>query len=185
VKVLLDQDTHLPLSGFFSHALSAAYELAPNYWRNMHHPLTQQSVAELNAFTSAPCLSLYQPTHRNHPDNQQDVLRFRQGIASLESSLLKQYSAEQTQTLVAPFRALATEADFWNHTLDGLAIVLVFIGTKMLIIDLYKIPVAWSLGFTVITLAVTMLLSLRIPPKPGHAGTAFPFKAKKRSEAGR
>ena len=28
----------------------------------------------------------------------------------------------------------------------GLAIVLVFIGTKMLLIDVYKIPVSWSLG---------------------------------------
>ena len=89
----------------------------------MHHSLTQQTLAELNASASAPCLSLYQPTHRNHPDNQQDVLRFRQGIASLESSLLKQYSADDTQTLIAPFRTLATEADFWNHTLDGLAVL--------------------------------------------------------------
>src|SRR5512145_579113 len=46
----------------------------------------------------------------------------------------------------------------------GLAVVLVFIGAKMLLIDLYKIPVAWSLGFTVVTLAVTMILSLKIPP---------------------
>lgn len=62
----------------------------------------------------------------------------------------------------------------------GLAIVLVFIGTKMLLIDLYKIPVAWSLGFTVVTLAATMLLSLRIPPRPGaHAGGAYPFAAKR------
>jgi tellurite resistance protein TerC len=60
----------------------------------------------------------------------------------------------------------------------GLAIVLVFIGTKMLLIDLYKIPISWSLGFTVLTLAITMVLSLRIPPKTGHTGTAFPFKAK-------
>jgi len=89
----------------------------------MHHPLTRQSLAELNAFASAPCLSLYQPTHRNHPDNQQDVLRFRQGIESLESSLRKQYSAEETQTLIAPFRKLAAEDDFWNHTLDGLAVL--------------------------------------------------------------
>src|SRR5512135_3169589 len=58
----------------------------------------------------------------------------------------------------------------------GLAIVLVFIGTKMLLIDLYKIPVAWSLGFTVVTLAVTMILSLKIPAKPGaSAGGAYPF----------
>ena len=60
----------------------------------------------------------------------------------------------------------------------GLAIVLVFIGVKMLLIDIYKIPIAWSLGFTVTTLAITMVLSLRIPAKHGKAGTAFPFKAK-------
>lgn len=63
----------------------------------------------------------------------------------------------------------------------GLAIVLVFIGTKMLLIDIYKIPVAWSLGFTVVVLAFTMLLSLRIPPR-GTSGSAYPFPAKKREE---
>jgi tellurite resistance protein TerC len=60
----------------------------------------------------------------------------------------------------------------------GLAIVLVFIGTKMLLIDVYKIPVAWSLIFTVATLAATMLISLRVPPK-GKGGSAYPFAAKK------
>jgi len=59
----------------------------------------------------------------------------------------------------------------------GLAIVLVFIGTKMLLIDLYKIPVTWSLGFTVTVLAATMILSLRIPPK-GKAESAYPFAAR-------
>jgi len=60
----------------------------------------------------------------------------------------------------------------------GLAIVLVFIGVKMLLIDLYKIPIAWSLGFTVLTLAVTMILSLRIPAKAGESSTSFPFSPK-------
>ena len=60
----------------------------------------------------------------------------------------------------------------------GLAIILVFIGTKMLLIDIYKIPIAWSLGFTVATLAITMMLSLRIPAQPGKTGTAFPFSPK-------
>ena len=62
----------------------------------------------------------------------------------------------------------------------GLAVVLVFIGTKMLLIDVYKIPIAWSLGFTVTVLALTMLLSLRIPSRPGEAGSAYPFGARKR-----
>ncbi len=63
----------------------------------------------------------------------------------------------------------------------GLAIVLVFIGAKMLLIDVYKIPVVFSLGFTAVTLAVTMILSLKIPPK-GKPGGAYPFAAKKHDE---
>jgi tellurite resistance protein TerC len=87
--------------------------------------------------------------------------------------------------LRAMYFVLASMHERFHLLSYGLAIVLVFIGTKMLLIDLYKIPVSWSLGFTVVTLAVTMLLSLRIPPKPGHAGTAFPFKPKQRSEPGK
>jgi tellurite resistance protein TerC len=59
----------------------------------------------------------------------------------------------------------------------GLAVVLVFIGAKMLLIDVYKIPVAWSLGFTVVVLAATMFLSLRIPAR-GKGGGAYPFRGK-------
>ncbi len=63
----------------------------------------------------------------------------------------------------------------------GLAIVLLFIGAKMLLIDVYKIPVVFSLGFTAVTLAVTMILSLKIPPK-GIPGGAYPFGSKKQDE---
>jgi len=60
----------------------------------------------------------------------------------------------------------------------GLAIVLVGIGTKMLLLDIYKIPVAWSLGFTATVLAATMLLSLVVTPS-GKGGGAYPFGTKK------
>jgi tellurite resistance protein TerC len=60
----------------------------------------------------------------------------------------------------------------------GLAIVLVFIGTKMLLLDVFKIPVSWSLGFTLAVLVTTMVLSLRIPPK-GRPQAAYPFAAKR------
>ncbi len=63
----------------------------------------------------------------------------------------------------------------------GLAIILVFIGVKMLLIDVYKIPVVYSLGFTAVTLAVTMILSLKIPPK-GRPGGAYPFGVKKQDD---
>lgn len=62
----------------------------------------------------------------------------------------------------------------------GLALVLVFIGAKMLLIDVYKIPVAWSLGVTIALLAASILLSIWIPPQ-GKAGRgAYPFRAKRR-----
>lgn len=64
----------------------------------------------------------------------------------------------------------------------GLAVVLVFIGAKMLLIDIYKIPVAWSLGVTFGILAITMVLSLKIPSKGGQRG-AYPFPAKKESQS--
>jgi tellurite resistance protein TerC len=62
----------------------------------------------------------------------------------------------------------------------GLAIVLVLIGTKMLLIDLYKIPVAWSLLATVVVLGTTMLLSLYIPAAgDARPRGAYPFARKK------
>ena len=68
-----------------------------------------------------PCLSLYQPTYRHRPQNQQDPIRFRNLVKAMEYSLLEKYPAREVQPLLAPFRALAADHDFWNHTLDGLA----------------------------------------------------------------
>lgn len=51
------------------------------------------------------------------------------------------------------------------HLLNyGLAVILVFIGTKMMLIDVFKIPVAVSLGVVVGILAITMVWSARTAP---------------------
>ncbi len=70
-----------------------------------------------------PCLSLYQPTHRRHPENQQDPIRFGNLVRTLEESLRSEYPIEQSRPLLEPFLALADDRDFWNHTLDGLAVL--------------------------------------------------------------
>jgi len=70
-----------------------------------------------------PCLSLYQPTHRRHPENQQDPIRFENLVKALEGSLVLKYPKREVQTLLEPFQALAGDRDFWNHTLDGLAVL--------------------------------------------------------------
>ena len=63
--------------------------------------------------------------------------------------------------LRAMYFLLAAVANKFHLLNYGLAIILVFIGTKMCLIDVYKIPVAVSLGVVVGVLAITMLLSLR------------------------
>jgi len=49
----------------------------------------------------------------------------------------------------------------------GLGIVLAFVGVKMLLSGLYKIPIALSLAVVAAILLVSALLSLLHPPKPG------------------
>ena len=70
-----------------------------------------------------PCLSLYQPTHRRHPENQQDPIRFRNLVRSLEESLHRKYPNREVRSLLEPFNVLANDHDFWNRTLDGLAVL--------------------------------------------------------------
>lgn len=43
---------------------------------------------------------------------------------------------------------------------EGLAIILVFIGVKMLVSEFYKIPTSVALGFVILVLTVTIVLSL-------------------------
>ena len=71
----------------------------------------------------APCLSLYQPTHRHHPDNEQDPIRFRNLLRVLEESLRQKYSTRDVRPLLEPFQKLTNDRNFWNHTLDGLAVL--------------------------------------------------------------
>jgi hypothetical protein len=85
--------------------------------------LTIESLAELASVHQPPCLSLYQPTHRHGPENQQDSIRFRNLVKELETSLGQKYPDVETRLLLEPFDALAHDHAFWNHTLDGLAVL--------------------------------------------------------------
>lgn len=67
--------------------------------------------------------------------------------------------------LRAMYFLLAAVAAKFHLLSYGLAVILVFIGTKMMLIDIYKIPVTVSLGVVVAILAGTMWLSLRTAPK--------------------
>ena len=63
-----------------------------------------------------PCLSVYVPTHRGHPDNGEDLIRFKNHLTVLEDSLLQEYAATDATALLAPFRKLADDPEFWAHS---------------------------------------------------------------------
>ena len=44
-------------------------------------------------------------------------------MKALEESLLQKYPTREIQPLFDTFLALADDRDFWNHTLDGLAVL--------------------------------------------------------------
>ncbi len=71
--------------------------------------------------------------------------------------------------LRAMYFLLAAVAGKFHLLSYGLAVILVFIGTKMVLIDVFKIPVLVSLGVVVAILALTMWLSVRNASRsPGH-----------------
>lgn len=79
-----------------------------NHWLSDHEP---------------PCISLYQPTHRNHPENQQDPIRFRNMLRTIESSLEQAYPGVDIAARLEPFAAIERNAEFWRHRTEGLAIL--------------------------------------------------------------
>ncbi|MDW7761712.1 MAG: hypothetical protein SCM96_13890 [Acidobacteriota bacterium] len=83
--------------------------------------LTAESLVRLATVDRPPFLSLYQPTHRHHPENRQDPIRFGNLVKKLEASLKQKYPESETRILLEPFESLANDHHFWNHTWDGLA----------------------------------------------------------------
>lgn len=67
--------------------------------------------------------------------------------------------------LRAMYFLLAAAAEKFHLLGYGLAVILTFIGTKMVLIDVFKIPVLVSLGVVAAILAVTMIWSLKTAPR--------------------
>ena len=67
--------------------------------------------------------------------------------------------------LRALYFLLAGMMDRFVYLSHGLALILAFIGTKMLLIDVWHPPIWLSLGVIVAVLAATVALSLRAEPE--------------------
>ncbi|WP_301110037.1 hypothetical protein [Sporosarcina sp.] len=69
-----------------------------------------------------PCISIYQPTHRHRPENQQDPIRFKNLLQQVQLELSKIYPGNEIKSLLAPLEKLQGERPFWAHAGDGLAL---------------------------------------------------------------
>jgi tellurite resistance protein TerC len=74
--------------------------------------------------------------------------------------------------LRAMYFLLADMASRFHLLTYGLATVLMFVGTKMLIVDFFKIPVFVSLGVVAAILTATVVLSLAIKPAAARGSGA-------------
>lgn len=85
--------------------------------------LTHDNLMKLINHNGTPCLSLYQPTHRSHPDNQQDNIRFKNLVKVLKESLELDYNEAEIKNMLQPFHDLANDFKFWAHNDEGLAVL--------------------------------------------------------------
>ncbi|MBT9443828.1 MAG: hypothetical protein IV087_18275, partial [Acidovorax sp.] len=78
--------------------------------------------------------------------------------------------------LRALYFLLADLANRFHLLAYGLALVLVFIGGKMLLIDFVKIPIGYALLVTASLIAGSIFLSLRSSGESAHGAPALPRK---------
>ncbi len=71
----------------------------------------------------SPRISLYMPTHRKSPDNKKDSILFKNLILEAEYALAGRYHRRDWEPVVAHLRRILGEADFWNRSMDGLAVL--------------------------------------------------------------
>lgn len=69
--------------------------------------------------------------------------------------------------LRALYFILADMADRFELLKYGLAVILIFIGIKLLIMEFYKIPILLSLGFVIGVLAISIIASIKKTAKNG------------------
>lgn len=85
--------------------------------------VTSEQLTELLTDQKAPCVSIYQPTHRRYPENQENPIRYRNLLRELESTLREKYPLRETEKLMERFQAVARDNYFWSYPADGLAVL--------------------------------------------------------------
>lgn len=84
--------------------------------------ITPEAMTALLAAHEGPCLSIYQPTQRSYPDNQQGPIRYRNLLRKAEEQLKKQGANGTLKAVLEKATRLADDPHFWTRRQDGLAV---------------------------------------------------------------
>ncbi len=69
-----------------------------------------------------PCISIYMPAHRRHPETREDPIRFKNLLRLAEDRLRGTGRESDAGGLLEPGHALLEDNGFWQHQSDGLAV---------------------------------------------------------------
>lgn len=89
----------------------------------MKYEIINEFPHEILEEKEGPLVSLYQPTHRHRPENNQDTIRFKNLVQKIERDLKDNFKDINLEKFMKPFYDLLEDRIFWNSTLDGLAIL--------------------------------------------------------------
>ncbi|MFA7673223.1 MAG: hypothetical protein WCY62_05160 [Clostridia bacterium] len=89
----------------------------------MLYEITDQFLNDMLPDDEGPNISLYQPTHRRFPENRQDLIEFKNLLREIVNLLKQKNEQCIVDTIMEPFYELEKDRDFWNNTLDGIAVL--------------------------------------------------------------
>jgi hypothetical protein len=86
-------------------------------------PLTWNAVHALLNGNPSPCISVYLPTHRRPSEAHQNRVVYRNLLKEVEQSLREKQPDREVRPMIERFTTLGDESAFWQHPLDGVAIL--------------------------------------------------------------
>ncbi len=86
-------------------------------------PVTREEIRELLQAPGNPCVSIYMPTFRAGVETQQNPIRLKNLLRSVQGRLGEKGMRDaQAAELTAPLRDLLEDQSFWQQQSDGLAL---------------------------------------------------------------
>ena len=69
-----------------------------------------------------PCITIYMPTSRRHPENLQDALHFKNLVTQAREKGVAVAGKRELQPLLDKLTPMIDDHEFWMHSLDGVAV---------------------------------------------------------------